>query len=36
LAEHAVQSELIGGDRLRLDTSAVETNIHWPTDSSLL
>ncbi len=22
--------------RLRLDTTAVETNIHWPTDSSLL
>ncbi len=36
LAEHAVQSELIDGDKLRLDTTAVETNIHWPTDSSLL
>lgn len=36
LAEYAVQSELIDGDRLRLDTTAVGTNIHWPTDSSLL
>jgi len=36
LAEHAVQSEKIDGDKLRLDTTAVETNIHWPTDSSLL
>ena len=36
LAEHAVQNELIEGDRLRLDTTAVETNIHWPADSTLL
>ena len=36
LAKHAVQNELIEGDRLRLDTTAVETNVHWPTDSSLL
>jgi IS5 family transposase len=36
LAEHAVQQALIEGGKLRLDTSAVETNIHWPTDSSLL
>ena len=36
LAEYAVQSELIDGDKLRLDTTAVETNIHWPTDSTLL
>ena len=36
LAEYAIQSELIDGDRLRLDTTAVETNIHYPTDSSLL
>jgi len=26
----------ISGRRLRLDTTAVETNIHWPTDSALL
>ena len=36
LAQHAVREERISGDRLRLDTTAVETNIHWPTDSSLL
>jgi IS5 family transposase len=36
LAQYAVQSELIDGDRLRLDTTAVETNIHWPADSTLL
>lgn len=36
LAEAAVKEQLITGDRLRLDTTAVETNIHWPTDSSLL
>jgi len=36
LAEHAVRCELIDGDKLRLDTTAVETNVHWPTDSSLL
>jgi IS5 family transposase len=36
LAQHAVSEERISGDRLRLDTTAVETNIHWPTDSSLL
>ena len=36
LARHAVRNDLIGGERLRLDTTAVETNIHWPTDSSLL
>ena len=36
LAEYAVRSEMIGGDKLRLDTTAVETNIHWPSDSTLL
>ena len=36
LAKYAVREELITGDSLRLDTTAVETNIHWPTDSSLL
>ena len=33
---YAVHEELIDGERLRMDTTAVETNIHWPTDSSLL
>ncbi len=36
LAQYAVQEERISGEALRLDTTAVETNIHWPTDSSLL
>ena len=36
LAQAAVQDNLITGEALRLDTTAVETNIHWPTDSSLL
>ncbi len=36
LAQYAVQEKLIDGEQLRLDTTAVETNIHWPTDSALL
>jgi IS5 family transposase len=36
LAQHAVRGERITGEALRLDTTAVETNVHWPTDSSLL
>ncbi len=36
LARAAVDAELIDGQQLRLDTTAVETNIHWPSDSSLL
>jgi hypothetical protein len=36
LAERALKEELIEGTRLRVDTTAVETNIHYPTDSSLL
>lgn len=36
LAQYAVQMELVTGEKLRLDTTAVETNIHWPTDSTLL
>jgi IS5 family transposase len=36
LAAYAVREERITGEALRLDTTAVETNIHWPTDSSLL
>jgi len=36
LAQYAVAQEAISPDSLRLDTTAVETNIHWPTDSSLL
>ncbi len=36
LAKHAVEQELVSGESLRMDTTAVETNIHYPTDSSLL
>lgn len=36
LAKHAVETGTIEGDALRIDTTAVETNIHYPTDSSLL
>jgi len=36
LARYAVQEQAITGTSLRLDTTAVETNIHWPTDSTLL
>ena len=36
LAEAAVEHAEITGEKLRLDTTAVETNIHYPTDSSLL
>jgi IS5 family transposase len=36
LARHAVHQDLIEGEQLRLDTTAVETNIHYPTDSGLL
>ena len=36
LADAAVEAGLISGDKLRLDTTAVETNIRWPTDSGLL
>ncbi len=36
LAKHAFTEELISGDDLRIDTTAYETNIHYPTDSSLL
>ncbi|MBU1495135.1 MAG: transposase, partial [Actinobacteria bacterium] len=36
LAQTAVNQGRISGGRTRLDTTAVETNIHWPSDSSLL
>ena len=36
LAKSTVDQEMISGERLRLDTTAVETHIHWPSDSSLL
>ena len=36
LARAAVKEYCLEGEKLRIDTTAVETNIHWPTDSSLL
>jgi IS5 family transposase len=36
LVEMAKQEGLIRGRKMRLDTTVVETNIHYPTDSSLL
>jgi len=36
LGTYGVEQEKIDGQRLRLDTTAVETHIHWPSDSSLL
>lgn len=36
LAEYAKQQEKISSEKLRLDTTVYETNIHYPTDSSLL
>jgi IS5 family transposase len=36
LSQTAVDQGHICGERTRLDTTAVETNIHWPSDSSLL
>jgi IS5 family transposase len=32
----AVEQKMVGGRKLRVDTTVVETNIHYPTDSSLL
>lgn len=36
LVELAVENKIVQGRRLRVDTTVVETNIHYPTDSSLL
>ena len=36
LAEQAIAMGAIEGQQLRMDTTAVETNVHYPTDSSLL
>ncbi len=32
----AVRENLVAGKKMRVDTTVVETNIHYPTDSSLL
>ncbi len=36
LGRYALEQGVITGDRLRVDTTACETNIHFPTDASLL
>jgi IS5 family transposase len=36
LGQHAVAEEDVDPTVIRADTTAVETNIHWPTDASLL
>lgn len=36
LDQYAVDNDMISGDKLRSDTTAVETNVHYPTDSHLL
>lgn len=36
LGQYAIGQKHIQGDVLRVDTTAYETNIHYPTDSSLL
>ncbi len=36
LVEIAHGKKIVGGRRLRVDTTVVETNVHYPTDSSLL
>lgn len=32
----AVEKKVVGGRRMRVDTTVVETNIHYPTDSTLM
>jgi len=36
LALGAVKDGLVSSDQVRTDTTVTETNIHWPTDSSLM
>ena len=36
LTTYAVEQKKVSGEKLRVDTTAVETNIHYPTDASLL
>ena len=36
VVELAVEKKVIQGRKMRVDTTVVETNIHYPTDSSLL
>jgi len=36
LTRYAITAEMISGEKQRMDTTVYETNIHYPTDSSLL
>jgi transposase, IS5 family len=36
IVEIAVENKIVTGKRMRVDTTVIETNIHYPTDSSLL
>lgn len=36
LGQYAQREEKIGGEKLRVDSTVVETNVHYPTDASLL
>jgi IS5 family transposase len=36
MVELAVENKVVQGRKMRVDTTVVETNIHYPTDSSLL
>lgn len=36
VVELAVENKVVQGRKMRVDTTVVETNIHYPTDSSLL
>jgi IS5 family transposase len=36
MVEIAVENKVVSGRKMRVDTTVVETNIHYPTDSSLL
>jgi IS5 family transposase len=36
IVEIAVENKVVTGKRMRVDTTVIETNIHYPTDSSLL
>jgi IS5 family transposase len=34
IVELAVEQKVVRGRKMRVDTTVVETNIHYPTDSS--
>jgi IS5 family transposase len=36
VVELAVENQVVQGRKMRVDTTVVETNVHYPTDSSLL